>query len=296
MRVLLTGTSGFIGSHVARALVAAGDEVFALARTPELPRRVKDLDGRLDLLTADVTDAAAIARAIDRAKPETCIHLAWYAEPGKYLHANENLALVSATLRLAERLRAAGCRRFVGAGTCFEYDTSLGWLSETSPTAPKSVYAASKLALFQILDQWSPPMSFAWARFFYQYGPTEADARLVPHVIRALAAGGTADVTAGEQVRDFLHVADVAGAVCAIAKSELTGAVNVGSGVPVTVRELVTTLADLARARERLRLGALPYREGDPMFVCANVAKLARTGFRPRFDLESGLRDTLEKS
>src|SRR4051812_32231738 len=131
MRVLLTGATGFIGSNVARALRRDGFEVHALSR-PEV----------------DLRDADAVDRAIERAKPEMCIHLAWYAEPGKYLHAKENLALVGATLRLAERLHEAGCKRFVGAGTCFEYDTSQGRLSESSRLGPKSLYATCKLATF----------------------------------------------------------------------------------------------------------------------------------------------------
>src|SRR6185295_8451441 len=120
MRVLLTGATGFIGSNVARALRKGAFEVHALS-LPEV----------------DLADADAVDRMIDRVRPEMCIHLAWYAEPGKYLHAKENLALVGSTLRLAERLHAAGCKRFVGAGTCFEYDTSQGRLSESSRVGPQ---------------------------------------------------------------------------------------------------------------------------------------------------------------
>ena len=138
-RVLLTGANGFIGAHVARALVGQGHEVHALVRRPPVVSGLVISEG-------DLTDSDAVRAAVTRARPDVCVHLAWYAAPGKYLHAVENLALVEATLDLARRLADAGCTRLVGAGTCFEYDTrGTEPLSETSRTAPGSLYAASKL-------------------------------------------------------------------------------------------------------------------------------------------------------
>ncbi len=299
-RVLLTGATGFIGSQIARALVEQGCEVHALVRpSTEGARglfRLDDIVSKLVIHLGDLTDATSVAAAVTLARPELCVHSAWYAAPGKYLHAVENLALVEATLDLARRLGDSGCRRLVGLGTCFEYDTSLGYLSEASPTLPLSLYAASKLGVFHILQKFAEisKMSFAWARLFYQYGPLEPEGRLTSHLMGSLLRGETADVTAGEQVRDFLHVSDVASAICAIATGHVTGAVNVGCGVPITVRQLVTTLGRLCGASDKIRFGAIPYRANDPMFVCANNAKLLATGWRPRFDLDSGLLHTMD--
>jgi len=251
---------------------------------------------------ADVTDRAAVAKVIAAARPEICVHAAWYAVPGKYLDAVENLAHVAASLDLAVALSEAGCRRFVGVGTCFEYDTDVtAKLTESSATEPRFLYSSSKLALFELLSAAAANRdagqrlfaSFAWCRLFYQYGPTEDAARLVPAVIDKLVSGGVAETTGGEQVRDFLHVADVGAAIAAVALSDLEGAVNVGSGEPITVKRLVETIARLAGAEDRLRVGALPYRPGDPMYVCADVTKLKAAGFSPRFDLESGLADAI---
>jgi nucleoside-diphosphate-sugar epimerase len=296
MRVLLTGAAGFIGAHVARALLSRGVEVHAVVRGRGRAPRLDAIAKELTLHEADLVDPAAAARVVAAARPGACIHGAWYAVPGKYLDAPENLTHVAASLELAQRLVHAGCTRFVGLGTCFEYDTSLGVpLRESSPTKPRFLYATAKLALHDLLLAYAPlaKTSFAWCRIFYQYGPMEARERLVPHVIDRLLSGGIADTTEGGQIRDFLHVADVGSAIAAVALSELEGAVNVGSGVPVTVRELVSTIARVCDAEDRVRFGALPYRPGDPMHVCADTEKLRRTGWEPRFDLESGLRDTV---
>jgi nucleoside-diphosphate-sugar epimerase len=296
MRVLLTGAGGFIGAHVARALLARGAEVHAVVRDRSRAPRLASIAERLTTHEADIIDATATARVVEASKPDVAIHAAWYAVPGKYLDAPENLAHVAASLDLATRLVDAGCKRFVGVGTCFEYDTSVGTpLRESSPTLPRFLYATCKLALHDVLRAYAPiaKTSFAWCRLFYQYGPMEARERLVPHVIDRLLGGGIAETSGGAQVRDFLHVADVAGAISAVALSDVEGAVNIGSGVPVTVREIVATVARLCDATDRVRFGAMPYRPNDPMFVCADVEKLRGTGFTPKFDLESGLEDTV---
>ena len=99
--------------------------------------------------------------------------------------------------------------------------------------------------------------------------------------------------TAGEQLRDFLHVDDVARALVAVAESDLVGAVDIASGRLVTVREIVERLGHLVGRPELVELGALPYAPGDPMVVAGDVAKLAGTGFTPDWTLEEGLSDAV---
>jgi UDP-glucuronate decarboxylase len=157
------------------------------------------------------------------------------------------------------------------------------------------LYSACKLAVFEALRQacrlWGMP--YAHARFFYQHGPWEAANRLVPAVITSLLAGNEAKVSSGEQVRDFLHVDDVASAIAVIARSDIAGAVNVGSGVPVQVRDVVLATAEACGRPDLVRLGALPQRPGDPPFVCADPSRLRQLGWSPRFGLEDGLIDTV---
>jgi nucleoside-diphosphate-sugar epimerase len=295
MKVLLTGATGFVGSHVARLLVQQGCEVHALVREGSDARRIADIGSRLILVRGDVcsTDPARLARQVN---PELCIHAAWYAKPGEYLRSQENVALQHATLRLALALAENGCRRFLGVGTCFEYDTAQGYLSETSRIGPNHLYSACKAGTALALQEIGrlTTMSVVWARLFYLYGPHEDNQRLVPSVMRALIEGRTAKVTPGAQVRDFLHVEDVAAALWAVAKSSATGAVNIGSGTPVTVRDVVGCIGDILGRRELVELGAIPYGQGDPMFVCANNTRLVHEcGWSQRFQLGEGLRHTV---
>ena len=297
MRIFLTGASGFIGSQIARLLVRRGDEVHVLLRPGSDRRRIEDVARALRVIEGDLTQTEALSGPLAAARPEVALLFAWYAEPGKYLRARDNIALLHGNLDLASRLAGEGCRKIVAAGTCIEYDTDFGFLSESTPARPRSLYAASKLSCYLTLEQLlaGSETNLAWARLFYQYGPHEHPARIVPSVMLSLLHGQTAKVTAGEQIRDFLHVEDVARALVAVADSELTGPVNIGSGRPVSIREIVERIGVLTGRPDLISLGEIPYDPGDPRFICADNRKLREgTEWRPAVGLDEGLRATLE--
>lgn len=294
MNVLLTGATGFIGSHVARALLESGNEVRAVVRSGSDRRRIEDIQSSLSFAEADLfdeeADLATIAKGTD-----ACIHAAWYAEPGKYYHSKKNIDCVTGSLRLLEALAGAGCRRAVFIGTCFEYDFESGYLPEDARLDPDTLYAASKSSTAflgaQLAKQLDVP--FTWARLFYQYGPHEDERRLIPYVIRTLLDGNPAEVTTGRQVRDFMHVADVAAALVHVMESDLDGVVNIGSGEPVTVREIVSTIAGILEKEDLVRFGARPDNPTDPPFICANNERLRSTGWTPSYRLRDGLEETI---
>jgi len=295
MRVLLTGATGFVGAQAARALIRGGHEVHALLRPASDRWRIAEVLGALRVVEGDLA-MPDLPTTLGAIRPDAALHLAWYAEPGRYLDSAENLAHLEWSLRLVRALARSGCRRFVGVGTCAEYAPAREPLREGSPTAPTRLYGAAKLALAGVLEPAGPAleMSTAWARLFYLYGPFEDPRRLVPTVVRSLLEGRTARVGAGDPVRDFLHVEDAAQALVALTLGPVRGAVNVGSGVPVTVGDLVTRLAGLVPTSARVEIGAPGAASGEPTHVCADVGRLHReVGFRPRFDLDSGLRQVV---
>jgi len=297
MRVFITGAAGFIGSHLARLLVGEGCELFALLRPESDPWRISDLLPAVQVVEGDVLKPEeAWSERLDSIRPELCFHFAWYTEPGVFLHSALNLEYMVSSVALAMRLAEAGCRRLVVPGSFSEYDQSLGYLAEDSPIRPNTVYGSAKSALYQGLALWAPGagLDLLWPRLFSVYGPGEHEKRFVPAVITAALRGDATRLTPGDQMRDYLHVADVAGAVWAAVQSDLSGPVNVGSGQPVAIRELATRIGAILERADLIRLGDLPYREGEPMFVCANTQLLRNaTGWKPRFDLEAGLRDTV---
>ncbi len=299
MKIFLTGASGFIGSHVARALVKEGiHEVAALIRSTSSLWRLQECVNRITLVKADLSDRQEIRSHLEHFRPEVCIHSAWYAEPGKYLDSFENISCLTESLAFLEELIRAGCQQVIIVGTCFEYDTQMGYLRETGPVRPETIYAASKLALNLIAHQMiqNSDLKLTWARLFYQFGPFEDERRVVPALISTLARGKIFPATAGEQVRDYLHVTDVVSALLSLVRHRVPGIVNVASGVPVTMRHLMEAIGDLMGRRELIRFGEVPYRSWDPLFVCGDNRRLKEEGqWSASYPtLEAGLKDTVE--
>ena len=200
---------------------------------------------------------------------DTVIHVAWYAEPGKYLQSPKNLDCLIGSVNMAKGAGRAGVRRVVGIGSCFEYDLAVGKLSINSPLKPLSLYAAAKTAVFSTLSQFLPSqgIEFLWCRLFYLYGDGEDARRLVPYIRSMLAAGKPAELGRGDQVRDFTDVSVAGKMIVDEAMGDRQGAVNICSGVPVTVREIAENIADEYGRRDLLHFGVRPDNEVDPPCV-----------------------------
>ena len=277
-RVLLTGATGFIGRHAGPALEERGFEV----------HQVGIEDG-------DLLDPSMPAELVARIEPTHLLHLAWCAV-GDFWTSPENLRWVEATLRLMHALSERGDgARVVVAGSSAEYDWTGGGrlVEDVTPERPATLYGAAKHAVGTIgrrLDG----LSYAHGRVFFVYGPGEDERRLVPVVARSLLAGERAAVSEGTQVRDFIHAADVAGALVALLDSDVRGPVNIASGDPLPVRDIVAMVADAAGRPELVDYGAMPTRPGDPPELIPDVTRLRdEVGFTPIWSTAAGLADAV---
>lgn len=268
-RILITGATGFVGRQVASAIAKQAEYLRLIVRKGK-EHLVECLPCDYELVnTEDLFSESVEWWASQCTGIETVIHIAWHTVPGEYLQSPKNLDCLLGSLRLAKGAVQAGVKKFVGIGTCFEYDLSFGHLSVETPLKPNTPYADAKAALYLSLSHWLPlhSIDFLWCRLFYLYGKGEDSRRLVPYIQSNLSKGEPAELTSGKQIRDYLNVTVAGEQIASLALKKAVGAVNICSGQAQTVRELAEKIADDYGRRDLLMFGARSDNSFDPPCV-----------------------------
>jgi nucleoside-diphosphate-sugar epimerase len=269
MRITLTGATGFVGKQILRHLLKLGYEVRALVRN----HKSLAMELNSDLLEViEIDDLFAMSPDnLDSVLTgsHTLIHAAWYTEPGKYINSVLNLHCLEGTIRLAQSFSRVKGKRFVGIGSCAEYDSSYGVLSTDTPLKPTNLYAACKVSAYQVLDYYfkGENIEFTWCRLFYLHGEGEDSRRLVPYIRKQLSSNEPALLSSGSQIRDFIDVVDASHLITNISLSGIQGCTNICTGVPRTVREMAEHIADEYGRRDLLHFGARPDNPYDPPMI-----------------------------
>ena len=291
-RVLVTGAAGFIGRNCLEPLAEAGFEVHVMGRSPFQ----SDVDPTFH--QTDLLDASARLRLLQRVRPTHLLHAAWDLSVHDYMESAENYRWVATSLDLTREFAAVGGTRALYIGTCYEYDWETPVLNEeTTPLRPRTQYGKAKAGLFKLTNNLAEAtgISVAWSRLFFLYGPFENRRRLVPSVISSILSGQEALTSHGRQERDYMYSVDVGRALVALFDSEVTGAVNIGTGTAIPIVDLVSAAARLCGNPELLRVGAIEARPGEAARVVADTERLrSEVGWNDYTPMEQGLAETVE--
>lgn len=294
MRFLVTGASGFIGSAVVRALVNSGHDVAALQRRETSVTRLAGVP----VTTIWLEDSGGSLSkdqmgSLTAFSPDAVIHAGWAGVGNSSRNDEQQFENLALTLNILRAARDSGARHFIGLGSQAEYGPVEGSITETQSLAPTSLYGAAKAAAYfstaVLAAQFN--MEFSWVRIFSTYGPGDAPHWMIQNIAAKLLRNEPADLTPGTQMWDYLYVDDAATAIRTVAESPVgLGALNLGSGSAITIREIVEKLHAICHSRSELHFGRVPFRSDQVMHLQADTAKLRQTtGWEPLVTLDDGL-------
>lgn len=275
MKIALTGGTGFIGSHFLNQALAEDHAILAIRRSPSSKPRIHLdqepiwLDRQLDEVCSKELEGC-----------EVLVHLAAHTGNVPYDSLANCLRWnLIAVLELFEQARQAGIKRFIVAGSCFEYGRSGEHYSEIpsdAPLEPTNSYAASKAVASIALLQWAKEhkLSLEILRIFHVYGEGESESRFWPSLRKAALAGEDFPMTEGEQIRDFMAVEDVARTFLNRATminwpSAAVQVFNLSSGEPISIRSFAQRCWEHWDANGKLLFGKMSYRSGEVMRYAA---------------------------
>ncbi len=301
MRALVTGATGFIGSHLTRRLVAKGVEVHVFVRDGSDPWRLQDVWYRLHIHRGDLRSYDDVRRVVRAVRPETVFHLGSYVNVKRSLEDVDeiNETIVRGTLNLVRAILAEVPDAFlINTGTCEEYGDGPVPFREDQLPRPVSPYSAAKTAatFFVQMAHRSLGLKGMTVRPFLTYGPAQQPLRLIPQAILAGLLRREFKMTPGEQTREFNYVDDIVEGYLQIARHpDVAGEIlNLGNGREIQIREVVRLIFDLMGNPIEPQIGALPYRPGETWHFYSDPTKAQQLiEWYPTTSLKEGLQKTI---
>lgn len=299
-QVLVTGATGFIGQHLCMALNKHGAHVLGLRRASSARPSVLQED-TIEWVEADLSNRADVARIIRPLGAKYIFNLAALTSGDRGLDSADEMleCNLMGTIHLLQALEGTGYSCFIQAGSAEEYGAATPPTREDAPLSPVSAYSASKAAASLFCDMLSRTRGYPIVilRPFLAYGPGQTPERLIPQAILAGLEDQPFKMTSGRQTREFTFIDDIVdGFIKAAVTPEAIGhTINLGSGNPVSVSDIVSLIMELTGASKAPLMGAIPDRPGEIWsYVCDNSKALNLLGWTPVTSLSDGLTVTID--
>ncbi len=292
-RILVTGGTGFIGSHCLQLLADYPHEIFATYR---------DIDDtfkhdRINWIPLDLAAHDRVYMTLRDVQPTHLLHLAWTMSTGMKLNSPVHHHWFNTSRMLVRAFREHGGKRMVITGTGAEYGVVNEICVERhTPLHPDTDYGRSKKELFKWVEdygkRWS--VSYGWGRVFFLYGPGEKPNRFIPYVISSMLSGDVVKTTYARQVQDYLYVEDGARALIKLLFSKYQGPINICSGSPIQLSDIIERIAHLIPGDHKIIFGAKPSSPHDYQFLVGDGSLLRKElDFVPRYELKTGLMNSI---
>ncbi len=275
-KVLITGITGFLGSHIAENLVSNGINVIGLKRKNSNTWRCKNFKHKVDWV--DISDDGSFSNQLMDYSVNIIIHAAWIGvESDDRNNWAEQVKNLNFFVDLLETARALKVKKIIFLGSQAEYGIINGKITENSETHALNAYAATKLACFEILKSFSSinSINWIWLRLFSVFGEKENTNWLIPSLVDSMLNKKEMDFTLGEQKYAYLYVKDFAEMMKRIAIQNVkSGIYNVSSEEIRTIRSLIEDVKNIVNPKFGLNFGALNYRQGQSMHMEGDMKML----------------------
>lgn len=293
--ILLTGATGFLGSHLLEALLAEGYLIVLLKRSTSDTWRIENLLPRTAVYDID---KVSLEQVFEIHKVDAILHLATLYR--KYDSGKEIAEMLASNVTFPCELIEVGLRHgvkaFVNTGTFFEVDCSSLPVTENAASQPFNFYAKTKLAFESILRGYTPALSSVTLRLFSPYGPRDNE-KLIPILLRKSLADEKIELSQGLQKLDFIYVSDIVRAYLAALKycqreENVHQVFNIGTGRPTSIREVVSILEQALQKPIVKQWGAVAVNEIPIVFADTSKAR-ELLGWESNVSIEEGLNETL---
>lgn len=275
MRILLTGSTGFLGQNIVAEAIRQKHQVMTLRHT--------EID--------------SCASRLEEFSPEILVHCAW---GGVSAADRNNPELQKQNIDMSKKLaRMAPYKQIIAIGSQDEYGYLDNIIREDHALSPLSEYAKAKIKVCNDYEAYTKEqgIEFQWIRLFNMYGPGQASNWVIPSVVeKCLLGASSMQTTLGEQRYAYLYVGDFARAIVSMfGQKEKSGIFNLSASNPVALRELFNLIKELTSSKIVFEYGALPYRQGQSMMICGDASKFKNAfGDFEKTDLRNGLEQTIQ--
>jgi nucleoside-diphosphate-sugar epimerase len=275
MKILLTGATGFLGSHIAENLLVHDFELILTKREKSSLANCQSFMNNVKWVNKD---SELWVDQIIEFKPDIIIHAAWNGVSSTNREDwNSQLSNIDFMFQLMKIAGKSNIRKFISLGSQAEYGQFDGKIAEDYPLNPTSSYGAIKLAVLEHLKSFCEDkcIDWYWLRVFSVFGERENERWLIPSVIKKMLSGSNEmDFTLGEQKYAYLYASDFAASISnVVIKDAASGIYNLSSNNPVSLKELLNTIRDSINPDFSLNFGAIPYRLNQSMHIEGDSTK-----------------------